>query len=177
MSILNQSNTDKFQTVFSNLPVPSTRNDQPDLRIINNYVRMITLPDYNIEIIPSDLMQSSIKNPISRFNNDISPITIDFTVDEDFDNYQTIFEWMVELRLGNPLKGETTLRESTIKSLQIIFKDNQDRTGPKMILKDLFPINLSSINLAFGNSEQSIFTVTFNYSTIDIERGTLVRNN
>ena len=177
MSILNQGNTDKFETVFSNIPVPSTRNDKLDLSVINNYVRMITLPDYNVEVVFSDLKQVAIKNPIARFNNDMSPVTVEFTCDEDLDNYIAFFEWMREMRLGNALKDESTLRESTIKSLDVLIKDNQDRNGHKFVIKDLILNNLSSINLAFGNSEQMMFTATFVYNTIDIERGTLTRNN
>lgn len=177
MSILNQANTDKFETIFSNVPVVSTRTDKLNLAVFNNYIRAVTLPDYNIELVFSELLQASIKNPISRFNNDMSPITIDFVCDEDLENYITMFEWMRELRLGNPLKGETTLRESTIKSFIILAKDNQDRNVCKFVIKDLTIINLSSLILAFGNSEQSTFTATLNFNTMDIERGTLTLNN
>lgn len=177
MSILNQSNTDKFESVFSNIPVPSTRNDTLDLDVMNNYVRMITLPDYNLEVVFSELMQASIKNPISRFNNDMSPMTIDFTADEDLHNYIAFFEWMRELRLGNALKGEDTIRESTIKTLYILLKDNQDRITSKFVIKDLLLINISSLSLAFGNSEQTSFTATFQFNTMDIERGTATLNN
>jgi len=41
----------------------------------------------------------------------------------------------------------------------------------------LIIISLSSLNLAFGNSEQNTFTVTLNFNTFDIERGTLTLNN
>jgi len=177
MSLINQSNTDKFETIFSNIPVPSTRTKELDLGVVNNFVRMVTLPDFNIEVVMSEFQQISIKNPISRFNNDMSPITIDFTCDEDLDNYTSFFEWMQELRLGNAAQGETTLRESTIKSFMVIAKDNQDRSGVKFIMKDLILINLSSLSLAFGNSEQSTFTATFAYNYFDIERGTLTLNN
>ena len=177
MSVLNSNNTDKFEAVFSNIPVPSTRTDKLDIRLIDNFVRNITLPDYNVEVIYSDLMNAQINNPISRFNNDNSPVTIEFTVDEDMENYLTFFEWITQIRLGNPCKGETTLRASTIKSLNVIMKDNEDRKGAKMVLTDLIIISLSSLNLAFGNSEQNTFTVTLNFNTFNIERGTLTLNN
>lgn len=177
MSILNQSNTDKFETIFSNLPVPTSRTDKFDLSVLNNYVRMVTLPDFNLEMVFSEYMQTQIKNPISRFNSDMSPITIDFTCDEDLENYISLFEWYRELRLGNPLKDETTLRESSIKSFIVNMKDNQDRNVCKFVMKDLILMNLSSLSLAFGNSEQSTFTGTFVFNTIDIERGTQTLNN
>jgi hypothetical protein len=177
MSTINQSNTDKFAVVFSNLPVPSTRNDKFNMDVIDNYVRYITLPDYNVEVVRSEFKEIIHNNPIPKFNNDLSPITIEFTADEDMENYISFFEWMREIRLGNPLKGETTLRESTIKSLDIIIKDNQDRKTSKMVIKDLLLINISSLNLAFGNSEQNMFTCTFQYHTFDIERFITTRNN
>lgn len=177
MSVVNQANTDKFTTNFSNVPVPTSRSEKLNLSVFDNYVRMVTLPDFNIELVFSDLMQTSVKNPISRFNNDISPVTVDFTCDEDLENYISLFEWMQELRLGNPLAGESTLRESTIKSFIVTIKDNQDRSGCKFIMKDLIIINLSSLSLAFGSSEQSVFTATFSYNYMDIERGTLTLNN
>jgi hypothetical protein len=177
MSIINQSNIDKFEAVFSNIPVPATRTDKFDIRLIDNFIRNVTLPDYNVEVVFSDLMNTQTNNPISRFNNDNSPVTIEFTVDEDMENYLAFFEWITQLRLGNPCKGESTTRNSTIKTLYVIMKDNEDRKGAKIVLTDLLIISLSSLNLAFGNSEQSTFNVTLNFKTFDIERGTLTLNN
>lgn len=177
MSKLNNLNTDKFRAIFSNIPVPSTRLDKLEMGVFDNFVRTVTLPDITIETVQSEFKQITIKNPISKFNNDLSPISIDLVCDEDMENYRTLFEWMQELRLGNALQNESTLRESTIKSLRIILKDNQDRSGPTFVLNDLLLVNLSALNLVFGSSEQTIFTATFQCNYYTIERSTTNKNN
>lgn len=177
MSIINNQNTDKFKVVISNIPVPSTRTTNVDMAVFNNYVRSVTLPDYNVEVVPIDFRSASIKTPASRLNNDLAPVTLDFICDEDVENYISFFEWMLEIRAGNPTKGETTTRESTIKNLTVLINDNQDRPAVKFVIKDLLLVSLSSLSMIYGASEQSLYTASFQYNTIDIERIDTERNN
>lgn len=177
MSKLNNSNTDKFEIVFSNIPVPADRTDALDMAIFDNYVRNVALPDYNIEILPSEFMNQTMRSPISRANNDLAPLTIEFQADEDLDNYVAFFEWIKQLRCGEPLKGEDTLKGSVIASIDILLNDNQNRKGHRVSIKNAIIVNLSSLNMAFGQSEQTIFNVTLQYEDFSVVRSTTTRNN
>ena len=176
MSIINIQNTDKFEVVFSNIPVPKGESDV-DMRWFNNFVRVVTLPDYSIELLTSDFMNSSYKTPISRANNDLAPLTIEFNADEDLFNYIAFFKWLKTLRCGGEIKGASSSRGAFINAITIVMNDNQNRATTRINLTDVYLVSISSLNLVFGESEQTIFTVTFQMTDWDIEKVDTIRNN
>lgn len=177
MSIVNQANTNKFKTIFSNIPVPTGRTDVVDMGIFNNYVKNVTLPDYSVELVNSDFLGEVRKTPSTRVQAELSPLTIEFVADEDYDNWATCFEWLREMRCGNSSSPSQPLHSYNIKQIYIQMRDNQNRSGLKFVFNGVILINLSSLNLVFGSSEQVVFSCTYQYSSFDIIRGTTILNN
>ena len=85
MSKINNANSDKFNIVFSDIPVPQDRTTPLSIEPFNNYVKSVTLPDYSIEMDQSNFQGSVNRYPVSKFNADLSQLTIDFFVDEDLE--------------------------------------------------------------------------------------------
>jgi len=177
MSKVNNANTDKFKVVFSNMPFSSGRMDKPPMAVFDNYVKSVSMPDYNLELVNSQFFGITVKQPASQANNDLTPLIIDFFVDEDVENYATFYEWIREVRCGNPTDGKGDLGESLINSIYVIYNDNENRAGPRFSFNNCYLINLSSLQLNFGTSEQLVFSCTFTYDLWDVTRPDTIRNN
>ena len=178
MSKINTFNNDSFSVVFSNIPIPQTSVVQPSIRLFNNFVKGVTLPDYNLETLESTFGNITRKNPISRINNDLTQITIDFKVDEDFVNYMTFYLWIKELREGKYTKNSGgNLHQSNISAIQVIVKDNEKIERYRIRFTECQIISLSSIVLQYGVNDEVIFSCTFNYHNFEILKSTKNVNN
>jgi hypothetical protein len=177
MSLRNTFHSDNFQVIFSNIPQPIEDTEKIKIGVLNNYVKMVTLPDYNLETIKSDFFNMSRSNPSSRYNSELSQLTIEFKLDEDMDNYFCLHKWMNELRKGNPTKDNTLLHESNISSIQFILKDNQKRNRKIMTFKECVLISLGSLPLEFGTAQEVLFTTTFEYHDFIMEKSDVIANN
>jgi hypothetical protein len=177
MSIVNKFNTDKWKVTFSNFPIPETRTTKLDLSVFNNYVKTISLPDFSIEALPDNFGGYSINHSVSKFNNNLNALTIEFAVDEDMENYMAFYEWYRELREGRPTKNSKTLHQSCISDILVQFLDNQGRSGVILKFSECMLSNSSSLNLIYGSSDYVPFSVTFVYNKIQLIKSTTIKNN
>ena len=81
---------------MSNVPSISTYRDINSM--YENWVKSITLPDINLEYLMSDFKTYSQRSPISRVNNNLTPIIAEFKVNEDLTNYLNLVELMQQLK-------------------------------------------------------------------------------
>jgi len=178
MSTVNQANSDRFKAVFSNIPMPDTRTTRIDMEIFNNFVRSITLPDSSIELTQSEFMNIVRRYPISKYNNDLSQLTIEFFADEDLSNYKAFFDWMKLLRYGcgNNADGRAS-SDTVIDVISVIMLDNQSRKTNTLTFDRCFLVSLSSLSLVFGSSEELQFSCTFAFDDFNIVSTTKVLNN
>lgn len=177
MSTINRLATDKFKVVFSNIPLPQSRTTPLNIGVMNNFVRSVTLPDYNIEIQKADFGNFSRPHPMTKINNELTQLQLEMIVDEDMENYYAIYEWMREIKSGRPTQGHTTLHESTISDIIIQLLDNEDREKSRLKFQGCILASLSSLTMTYGSSEQVVFTMTLTYSDFTLERSSNVTNN
>lgn len=177
MSQINTFNSENFGVVFSNIPIPTTSTTKIKPGVLNNYVRGVTLPDYNLEVTPSNFGRRQRSQPVSRINNELTQLTIDFAVDEDLDNYYALVNWIVEIRNGRPTKHDQYLHDSTIKSIIIIAKDNQKRDRQLFTFKDCMLVNISALTLRHGSSQEVEFSCTFTYYDFELTESATITYN
>lgn len=178
MSKINTFNTDNFSVIFSDIPIPENSVVRPNIRLFNNFVKTVTLPDYNLETLESTFGNIVRKNPISRINNDFTQLTIDFKVDEDLSNYMTFYTWIQELRKGKATKNSGgKLHKSNIAAIQIVVKDNEKIERYRLKFTECQIISLSSLVLQYGVDDEVIFSTTMNYHNFEIIKGTKTTNN
>jgi len=112
---------------------------------------------------------------IPRHGDKISfePLTLDFLIDEDLQNYKEIFNWMVELgfpenhgqhaRALSKAKGsgEGLYSDATLSIL-----NSAKNVNHNVIFHDVWPTSLSSLNFDLTTSESNYLfcTATFAYS-------------
>ncbi|MFW6219496.1 MAG: hypothetical protein ACOCZ5_01265 [bacterium] len=167
MSFPNVLRGDKWFLSFSNIP---TVKDRHDLRLFDNYIKSFTLPSYDMgEITSHGPLGFNVRHPIGgiKINDNLSPITVDFKLSENMDNYLYLFRWMLELKYGR-LKDDYDgmIRKYYIDAIHLHLLDNQKRTTTLIKFTHGFLTNLSSIPLVFGSSPEITFTCTFTYEEI-----------
>jgi len=166
----NLFHSDKWQVSFSNLPsIQSIR----DMRIYDNFVKSITFPDYNMGEIYSDIMGFRIRHPLSKPNEELSQVQIEFKLSEDMLNYIYLFEWMRGMKYGDVEdfeRKEDYFRKYTIKAITINILDNQKRDIAYWKMTECFLLSVGSLPLEMGTSEEVTFTCNFSYSEIFYEK-------
>lgn len=170
MAFPNTFHSGLWKLTFSNIPTVS---DNKEMRFFDNYVKSIILPDYNIIESYSDLKGERIRHPMSRVNEELSPIQIEFKLSEAGTNYYRLLEWMLGLRYKGQNLSNEVLRKNYIERINIMMLDNQKRHVATVYYTNAFLLNLSSISLDSGSDEEIIFTGNFSYeemkfNTIDI---------
>lgn len=170
VNYINVAHSDKFVVNFSNMPSLET---VKDLRLYDNMVKSLTIPDYNMEEIYSDFKGNRIRHPIGGWANiGLSTINIIFKVSEDMKNYCNLFLWMQALKYGRAdifNTEEEYFRLNTIKAINLSILDNQKRTVVLWRFTNAFLLSLSSITLNMGSSEELDFTCTFSYEEVKFE--------
>ena len=177
MSKINKANTDKFRIVFSNIPIPSSQTEPLEIERFNNNVSNVTIPDYNLEVVRTTFGDTIRYDIVSKRNNDLSTITIEMLADEELKNYFAFFNWIKELKNGCATTGATSKAGSVINAVAIQMLDNQDRLRSTLVFKDCMIVSLSSLTFQFGTSEYLPFTITLNYTNLELTRSDTVANN
>lgn len=169
MSYPNTFHNDKWRFTFSNLPGVA---DMGEMRYYNGYIKNLSLPDYSMgEIGSIGPYGFKIRTPIAgmKKNTDLSNLQIEFKLSEDMRNYLYFFKWMKDLRYGNLDNGkyDGLFRKYTIKSGILSILDNQKRTVVNIMFTQMFLLDLSSIQLTMGSSDEVTFVCNFSYEEIE----------
>jgi len=164
----NNFRNDKWILTFSNIP---TVKDRHDLRLFDNYIKSLTLPDYNMgQIISNGEFGFDIRHPQAGMliNRDLSQLQVEFKLSEDMQNYLYLFKWMLELKYGQLDNGnyQGKIRDYNIKAMHLHLLDNQKRTTAIIKFTNAFLLTLSSMPLTFGTSDEVTFTCNFSYEEI-----------
>jgi hypothetical protein len=171
---INAFSSDKFKLSLSN--VPTLKTDITNIAFLyENFCRSITLPDFNLELTTSDFKGSIIHHSVSRNNDDLSDLLIEFKLDEKGLNYGNLVEYIQRLRYGDLNNVSTRqyrdqlARNYTIKAIDVSLLDNQNRPQFVISFKECFIRSISSISLQHGVSEDVSFTINVAYEQMLIE--------
>jgi hypothetical protein len=177
MSIVNRFNSDKWKVSFSNFPIPTTRTTKLDLSLFDNFVKTISLPDFSLEYIQLPFGGYAENHSVNKLNSNLNPLTLEFLVDEDMENYFAFYDWYDEVRKGNASKNNNYIHRSNIAEIMVKFLDNQNRDGAILRFSDCVISSVSSLNLLYGSSDHVPFTVTFLYNKHTLTKSNTIKNN
>jgi hypothetical protein len=168
MGFPNTYHSGGWRVIISNIP---TMTDITEMKYFDNYCKSIVLPDYNIlEYMSFGPEMEMERHPISKKNEDLSQLQIDFKISEDFKNYLRFFEWMMSIRYGQiDTRLDDRLFQNTIQRITISLLDNEKRDIADIYFTELRLVNLSSIALDHGSEEEIIFTTNFTYREVGFE--------
>ncbi len=179
-SFLNKSRKDKFILVFS-LPdalkkIDSDRNggrstytvseDAMQFSVFGAVVPELTVPAIQIGYGGSNLYNSS------HAREPYPPVTVDFTIDNEFNNYWAMYNW---LNLMHDEKeglydASGLARDEFFKSYQtdltLYGLDEFDNRRIQWTYTKAFPTNLGSIDYSYRDGSESVSSMTFVYSQL-----------
>ena len=169
----NVQHSDKWQAVFSNIPgfSPTISAYVHDMSLFDNYVKSVTFPSYTLELVKSNFMNYSINHPISKVNDDLNSINMDFKMSEGLMNYLILETWIRGLREEQNIDKQKYFRLNCIKELKLLFLDNMKRTKMKFIFENAFLTDLGSFSLTNGVDEEVTFSTTIAYEFLKVEPG------
>jgi hypothetical protein len=165
----NLFHSDKFKVEFSN--IPSLTNFR-ELGLYDHFVRSITIPDYNMDIVPSHLKNEVRRFPIAKANIELSQLQVEFKVDENFENYYNLFTWVQSVRYGQV--DTNFIARNTVHTININILDNQKRERARLSFTECLLASISSLPLIMGSAEELVFTTQFMYEEIKLQKFPLV---
>lgn len=162
-----------FKVNFSNIP---TVGSFGDIRFLyEQMTHSVTLPDYNQDLIESHFQNRISYNPISKDNDGLSDLLIEFKIDEKFLNYYNLFQFMRKTRRGEPTPPDTRITPRNrfaqeqyihnydIETINLQILNGQQIHVATLSFKGVFVVSLSTVSLTFGDSDENTFTVNFKY--------------
>lgn len=159
---LNKASGNKFQMVFPKLPFHETIEEN---KILNLNIFSFTLP--GISISESDHNWLGSKQKMTDGEITYNNLTIGFNIDEDFLNWQIIFDWIVFINNGRNkfIENKDTFTVET----NIIIYDNYFNTIKTIIFNGLFPYELGDVDFNKREGEgylESSCSFLYDYYTI-----------
>ena len=163
---LNQLNVVSFDVSFSRLPA------------VQYFCQRISLP--TVVLGETNEPSPFMNNPLEGDTLTFEAMTLSFIVDEDLQNYISIYEWMTALGfpreygqfavLKEPSTGSTTTKYS---DLTIVLHTNKSNPNYRIRFTDCFPTSISSIQFDATPTgmDPIIVDATFNFrGQFDIEK-------
>jgi len=179
-SPFNKARSDKFIMVLNfpdALKKVAAKFTRSNTGIIPNALQFsvygAVVPDINIPAL--DLAYSGQPLSIStKARPPWEPITVNFTIDNRFNNYWVIYTW---LNLLNDQRDGTQTNTSktnayTISKIEyranisLFILDEYEKKIIEFLYKDAFPVSLGGINLSNRSSTEIETTFTFSYSQL-----------
>lgn len=168
MGIPNLFHSQAWSAEFSNIPNAIEGSEPIDIRLYNLYIKSVALPDMQLDTANTDFQRFSVRQVMSRANDNVQALSIEFKVSEDMRNYYHIYQYIRASRYGQILDREKWLRNNTIKTLKIICRDNQNREIGGFVFTNALVISLGSLQLTQGTSDNVTFACTFTYDECNL---------
>ena len=150
----------------------------PKVDFFSNSAR---IPELSLELTTQASYLKNIDIPGERLT--FGDFTLRFLVDENMENYQSVYDWLTGLgfpettkEFANLIKdadGQRDPKEAFCDGTLRILNSNY-REVAKVKFKDLFPISLSSLEFDATNTDVQFFTAeaTFKYTIYDLVSST-----
>ena len=183
-AVLNKSRNDKFMLVFDvpNLIKPLTRkftrnNDTFQLDTMQFSVYGAVVPRIQVPAVAVNYSGNTL-HVSSQTHPGYAPVNINFTIDNQFNNYWVIYTWLNALRNYNDGTYATSVQDGTRASGSMLLKDyatdmtvfgldEYNNEIVKWTYKRAFPTSLGEIN--FNNRSSGEIDTTLQFAFAEIE--------
>lgn len=144
---------------------------------LNFFLQKIIFPSINVPPVKQPTPFVDIWRP--GVDTEFGPLTVTYRVDEDLQNWQGIFNWLLALgeeeslaEYGQLAVKPEWLGEGVVSDITVTILDSARNPNYTFYFHDCFPITLS--NMTFENTPQSIpyqqVSTTFRYTNFDFEK-------
>jgi hypothetical protein len=162
MAKINTFHQDQFKVAFSNFPkIYDNDTKKIDLRIYDYFVKNVIIPDMTQETVSVDFMKAVRYQPITRANDQVPQLTVEFKANEDLSNFYFLWTYVKKQRYGT--LPTPTAFDNTIKSIFIDLLDNEGLKLGRIEFSEALPLSIGSLSLTTGDSSELTFPVSFVY--------------
>lgn len=133
---------------------------------LNYFVQKTSLPSVSMNGIDTPYRNNQGALPSNRI--DYEPVSMEFIVDEDYDNYDSIRMWMHRIEKNNrPLIQE-------LSDISLFLTSSNKRINKKVVFYSAFPVYLTEIPLESATSDANLSTCTviFRFQYFEIQKVT-----
>ena len=133
------------------------------LPTLTYFIQEFTLPECGAEPIGTEFMFGpTIKFPKSSFG--FGSLTIKFLINEDFSNYNSIVQWILENTGYETFIEKQNYNEGASEEGSLILLTNKKNAFRKIDFKGLIPTDLSGIDFANDVTDITALTATVKFA-------------
>lgn len=177
-SFLNKSRTDKFKLVFSLPPALRKIDSKTDRQTYNVNEDAFQFSVYGAVVPELDVPALQIRYGGSNLYNSTHarepypPVTVDFTIDNGFNNYWVLYKWLDLMHdekeglydASDLVSDEDFKNYQTDMTLYGLDEFNNERI--QFTYTKAFPVTIGSIDYNYRTAEEITSSMTFVYSQI-----------
>ena len=177
-SFLNKSRADKFKLVFSLPPALREINSKTDRQSFNVNEDAFQFSVYGAVVPEMDVPALQIRYGGSNLYNSTHarepypPVTVDFTIDNGFNNYWVLYKWLDLMHdekeglydASDLVSDDDFKNYQTDMTLYGLDEFNNERI--QFTYTKAFPVTVGSINYNYRTAEEITSSMTFVYSQI-----------
>lgn len=136
----------------------------PGLEAVNYFVQSTELPSLTMGGVESPHQNWGISVPSNRIEFD--PLNLQFIVDEDFMNYESLYVWMVDIIRTEPVVP------TQMKNIVLHMTNSSKNHKLRVIFHKAYPTMLASLplNSDTGDTNPVVCSASFRYAYFEIIR-------
>ena len=155
--------SDKFVLSMPMLPTSSNLTDNVSLTL---HMFETIIPGISFTVNNRDWQGYITKDVYSAL--EFEDLTASYVVDEDYDNWKLLYNWMTFINNNNNIAGNS--KENYSIDASLIMYDNFIKPIMKLNFVGLFPSSLDAITLSHRDGEEILTgTCTFTYDYYEIK--------
>lgn len=159
---INTASSNNFQLAFSKLPI----DDFVD-RSLMLYIYDTIIP--GVSFNEATINWQGWKHKLITDSLNYDPWSVNFTVDEKWENWNKILEWLKSINNNKDIAG-SNIGTYAIDASLIIY-DNYERRVMNIKFSSIAPITLEAVTLSYRDGESYLESgCTFVYDYFEIER-------
>ena len=138
---------------------------------ITYFVQSVSIPSVILSSIDIPAYKGLPKQEVPS-NLDISDqIIVNFTIDEDMENWQEMYDWMTSVVSSNENNASVNSKEDHYSEIIVLIYNSAKKLKKKFTFHKCFPVNLSSFEFNSSSTEIDpiLMTVNFEYAYFTVE--------
>lgn len=168
---INNSMNSNFRCTFSNIPGCS---DVETNKLYDERIRSVSLPGQSVDYYTSSYKATKTYNPISDKNGAIGDISITILTSEHYINHILIMSIIMATRNATDIHNKAAnnvhskLRDNSISVFLVEILDNSKNVIGTISYKDCQFVDVTGIDIQYGDDDFSEFTFTIKPNNIEI---------
>jgi len=135
------------------------------------FVQSVSIPSVILGSVEVPAFKGLPKQEAPSFLDISDQIIINFTIDEDMENWKEVYDWMNSIVPSKENESKVEMKINRFSEIIVLVFNSAKTLKKKITFHDCFPVNLSSFefNSASTEIDPIIVTANFEYSHFTVE--------